>query len=275
MIVTDHLVYLQMQKTGSSFVERMLVEFAGGVQYGKHQRLPGGFDVGERLIVGSVRNPWAWYLSLWSYGCAGKGSLHGRLTQRLSLRHHGSKTHPAGLISGLWHQLRNDSKSWQALYRSADDIGAFREWLQRILGPDEQGLLGYGYAQSPIATFAGLYSYRLAFLYLRSLRDLHSPELRIAAELADLLVQRSQLDQFIRLEHLRDDLLRILAESGQAAPEDAQAWLKALPAINSSSRPHPIQAYYDSQTFAQVRERDLAPIEHFGYADVTLESLDG
>jgi hypothetical protein len=274
MIVTDHLIYLQMQKTGSTYVERLLVQHAGGIQHGKHQRIPANFEIGNRLIVGSVRNPWEWYLSLWSYGCAGKGSLRNRLTHRLSLRHHGAKVQPAAMLSGIFHQLRGSPERWEAVYRSVADPQAFREWLKMILDPAARGLLGYGYAGSPISSGAGLYSYRLAQLYSKNLNALKAIELSEPERLPDYFRDGLALDAVIRLEQLEADLTDVLVHSGQAHAGELAQWLAHMPALNASKRPHSVRAYFDAASFDLISHRESAARRHFGYADYSLDDLN-
>ena len=78
MIVNDRLVYLRLQKCASTAVSALLLECVGGERrQPSHRRLD--FDPGSRTVFGSVRDPWSWYVSVWSFGCAGKG-LSRRLT---------------------------------------------------------------------------------------------------------------------------------------------------------------------------------------------------
>ena len=80
-VVSDKLVYLELQKTASTLIGSVLVDFFGAEhRYPKHGRLPP--DCRDRFVVGSVRNPWDYYVSLWSFGGGGEGGLHKRLTQR-------------------------------------------------------------------------------------------------------------------------------------------------------------------------------------------------
>ena len=80
MFVTDKLIYLQMQKTACSHIAAMLAETVGGRKIGLHIPLPRRLHSTDKHVVGSIRNPWDWYVSQWSYGCAGRGALRNRLT---------------------------------------------------------------------------------------------------------------------------------------------------------------------------------------------------
>ena len=66
MFVAQGLIYLELQKTGGTHIRRLLERYTGGKPVGKHNRLPAGSDAD--FIIGSIRNPWDWYVSLWAYG---------------------------------------------------------------------------------------------------------------------------------------------------------------------------------------------------------------
>ena len=89
MFVNERLIYLQLQKTGCTHVAMLLDKLIGGEQVGKHNRLPARLESEGRLIVGSVRNPWDWYVSLWAFGCEQCGGLADRLTSGFTFRGHG------------------------------------------------------------------------------------------------------------------------------------------------------------------------------------------
>lgn len=82
MLVSDHLVYLELPKTACSHIRDLLKLLVGGDIVGKHNRLPGHLMQQNKMIVGSIRNPWDWYVSMWAYGCDRKGLLYKRLTSR-------------------------------------------------------------------------------------------------------------------------------------------------------------------------------------------------
>jgi hypothetical protein len=62
MFVADGLVYLELQKTGGSHICRLLEQYANGRPEGKHNRLTAEYST--HYVIGSIRNPWDWYVSL-------------------------------------------------------------------------------------------------------------------------------------------------------------------------------------------------------------------
>lgn len=69
MIIHKEFIFVHLQKTGGSFIEKFLIATFPGCEerFPKHQSAEKVLkDRGSRFLFGSVRNPWAWYVSWWS-----------------------------------------------------------------------------------------------------------------------------------------------------------------------------------------------------------------
>ena len=75
IFISEKLVYLALQKTGSTQIRHLLTSIIPGELIGTHNRLPVNLSP-KRIAVGSIRNPWAWYVSLWAFGCLGRGGFY-------------------------------------------------------------------------------------------------------------------------------------------------------------------------------------------------------
>ena len=144
MYISTNLVYLEFQKTGSAHIRQLLARCIPGEQKAKHNRLPE--DLTSRFTVGSVRNPWAWYVSLWAFGCLGRGNLRSRLTGRPRswtwlLRSLASSSIQGG--RGARHALRRYARSrrfphtlWAETYTHLEDAASFKKWLRLVYDPE-------------------------------------------------------------------------------------------------------------------------------------------
>ncbi|MEL6679317.1 MAG: hypothetical protein AAFQ51_11465, partial [Pseudomonadota bacterium] len=115
MLAFADLIYLDVPKTGSTRIAEVLRAhlagpFDGGV---RHRPLPRA-DRRPRLL--SVRDPAAWYRSLFAYGCARRGRVLARLA--------------AAGQEGLYDPT----------------MTGFARWLHWMLDPDHASVLGHGYA---------------------------------------------------------------------------------------------------------------------------------
>ena len=68
MIVTDHFVYIHVSRTGGTFLNKLIMDQVCGarmLQYHGHlSDLPAAYA--HLPVIGFVRNPWDWYVSMFS-----------------------------------------------------------------------------------------------------------------------------------------------------------------------------------------------------------------
>ena len=266
MFISDSLIYLQLHKTGCTHIENLLRQTVGGEVMGKHERLPAGSPVDGRKLLGSVRNPWDWYVSLWAYGCGGQGGLHGQLTGPRRWRGHGFRHHPALALRRLLAEAGRSASSWRRLYADVTNPALFREWVRRLHDPRYCHAVGEGYAESPIHRYGGFFTYRYALLYARDPAVLYSAEVASPAGLKGVIDQGTLLDAVIRTERLEDDLLDALRLCGVFLSEDSVALIRAGNRTNASQRSRNLSFYYDQETRELVGERDGILIAKYGYA---------
>lgn len=82
MFLCDELIYIQMQQTGCTHIASILGRLVNGELIGKHNPASPDQIRHTRFFLSSIRNPWDWYLSLWTYGVSRKGALWERLVNR-------------------------------------------------------------------------------------------------------------------------------------------------------------------------------------------------
>src|SRR6476619_6662167 len=76
MFISDRIVFLELQKTGCTHIRDLLRELVGGQLVGKHNQARRRLFIEGKSFLGSIRDPWDWHVSLWAFGCQGKGSVH-------------------------------------------------------------------------------------------------------------------------------------------------------------------------------------------------------
>jgi hypothetical protein len=272
LFVNDRLIYLQLQKTGCTHVANLLAKLIGGRQVGKHNRLPNGLRQSGRIIVGSIRSPWDWYVSLWGFGCDSAGGLAGRLTGTRSLRGHGLMRMPLGYLRSLVNDWARPRSKWAHLYADVRDPRLFREWLAMIHDPRNRFALGEAYAQSPMSAFSGFLTYRYAFLYGADLDSLYSRATGTPERLSGWLARQCRLDCVIRKEHLEEDLISALRRAGIECSDERIRLVRTAGRTNASSRRPELDFYYDAATVALVGDRDRQIVEMYGYCPPRLMS---
>lgn len=270
MFINDRLVYLEMQKTASQHIDFLLDKYVGGRQLGHHTQLVG--DHAERFTIGSVRNPWDWYVSLWAYGCLGKGSLHEALTggRIVRLKQAASDLKPfpmrlLGKAAGLIGEQRREA--WQSVYADAGEPRLFRQWLKDILGGPAQADMIEGYPQSSLSRFAGFMTFRYVRLYVRYGAWRKSIlTIRDENQLADLLSAHGVLDHAIRMECLEEDFIEALRLAGYEVDATMSAAIHDEKKQGTNKSKHnDADFYYDRETADLVADRDRLIINLYGY----------
>lgn len=167
MYVTDKLIYLQLEKTGCSHTARLLDICLGGSQDGKHIRMKDNPE--GKLVVGSIRNPWDWYVSLWAFGCGGEGAVFQRVASRPWRHKHQIKewlvTNPGRWFPKIVGELTKPLGDWRSMYADVNNPELFRKWLRMLLDGGRSKDIDANYAYSPVSDFAGFQTFRYAYYF--------------------------------------------------------------------------------------------------------------
>jgi hypothetical protein len=266
MYISKELIFLQLQKTACTHIEKILKSYLPGETIGKHGPLT--FDAGGRRVIGSIRNPFEWYVSLWSYGCLGRGQVHSTLTLgampqtlRVLRQRARAPSRWKEIPSVLTRILRHDALEFQSLYADHDDVELFRAWLRRVLQGPEAPYIENDYPMQLVDKHLGLYSYR----FLRLFTDFKAwtnlrPKLNNATDVRQYYEDHAICSTFIRNERLEKDLATLLCDIGMktTAEELLREKVKA-------SQHRPYSEYYDNELVELVRNKDALICDVFRY----------
>jgi len=263
LFITDKLIYLQLQKTGCTHISLLFSKIVGGVQKTKHQYLR-DYNV-DKFIVGSIRNPWKWYVSLWAFGCGGKGSLNNRLTERhlYDILNGFVK----GKIENIKNELEKPIKLWRTTYQDYKNPEHFRKWLKLLHDPKRKKDIGEGYPDHIISNYAGIMTYRYCRLYHRDffLKE-NQNKLRSYNDLIEFDKTNNLLDFIIRNESLEDDVVDVLKKVGYNLDENQIKFIYDSSKNKTfKSKHYDSSYYYDNETIELVTNSEKFIIEKYGY----------
>lgn len=256
MFITDRLIYLQLQKTGCSHTKKLLRSVCkGGITYGKHNSIyevPKNLlgDLSTKTIIGNVRNPWDWYVSLWAFGCMSRGKLDHRLT--------------SGFLKKLRYPSRLfiSSKQWKSVYSDSDNPDLFRQWLKMLYSRETRRDIGEGFGKSKVGEFCGLMTYRYLRLYDYDFEK-EKNNINNYEELIFFDNKKNMLNMVLRTEHLEEDFKTLMLKIDIPLSE-IQTVLN-LPKTNTSKRQN-YHNYYNEETKELVAQRDKLIIEKYNYS---------
>jgi hypothetical protein len=260
-------MYIQLQKTGCTHISSLLADLFDGIQIGKHNAATEDQIASSPFIVSSIRNPWDWYLSLWTFGVQGNGGLRNRLTNKNYKQSIKSAIKsPKRNYRSILNEREKDVELWRGLYDHNGSVESFRSWLQQIHSAKNSRYLGEGYGESCVSHLCGFMTYRYLYLCCRK-ADLIGGYRAISSfsELVQFEKSNCYIDFFIRQESLEDDFCRAIEQVRKLSEEEKQSIYSAKK-TNTSKRTLTISDYYDEDSIELVRKRDRLLIEKFDYS---------
>jgi hypothetical protein len=270
MYASSRILFLQLHKTGCSHITKLLRHYDGGETRGKHSTLEEIGEIGDRTVLTSIRNPWDWYVSLWAYGCSGKGTMFlllGRSPAEQateSLINFKKKRNAYLLfreIGSVVSRYRGINQ-FRHMYGDPSDKALFQEWIKLVLGEWGQRHLPDGYKRSEARSHIGFYSYRHLKLVSPG-TEFNSSDRTFTdfRPIKQFYQTRKLFDEAIKMESLESDLARVLGNVGiSVTPEELRQFGKT----NTSERSN-YRSYYDSESSRLVAERERLIIDEFGY----------
>ena len=200
MIVTERFVFLHLHKSGGSFVNRFLREWISGCrEIGYHLPRAHIPAYARHLpILGTVRTPWEYYVSWYSFQKA--------MPSPTALFRVASEERHLGFPG----TIRN-------LLRMGEDAQLFSAWNDRL--PQALPNRGINLSQACIAPLAGSGMGFYSFLYRRMYGDLTGTHL-------------------LDMARLRDGLCAFLPSVGITVSGPMHRWLHDSAPINTSTHDH-------------------------------------
>ena len=273
MFVSDNLVFLELQKTGGSHIRRLLEKHVEGRLVGKHNRVVKEYT--DKLVVGSIRNPWDWYVSLWAFGVSGCGAIRIRSTSGVDVQYYRrmlpkamgkNRLTPVEFLVSLYHDAIKPVQRWEQTYRVSSEPVLFRAWLKLLMDAGRRYDVGEGYGFSPLSMHAGLFTYRYFRLFTTGNRIFNDRHLLDQRGIEEFDRDFNILGGVIRTESLEEDFIRVLCDAGYVLSDDQLQEIReqADNKTNVSQRKS-AKYYYDDDTIALVGKRDQYLIRKYGY----------
>ena len=236
MIVTEHFVYIHTSRHAGSFINNLLLEYLPSAKmlryHGQLRDLPAALRF--LPVIGLVRNPWDWYVSMYFNYQAKRQYIFDIVTRGCEM--------PFTESVERFLTLGDDTAESIATRRALTDAAP------STLAPDIEprrrrpGLVKQQFGEYPPGK--GYYSWLL--------EQMHT-------------VNGTLTGHFVHFERMREDLPGLLEETGCPVPNAMLRQIKTAPPVNSSFRKPDYREYYSPALRDLVAEKDKSLIEQFNY----------
>ena len=266
MFLSKEICFLEMHRTGSTHLTKILPNhFQNGEQKGFHNRAPKKIYESNISFVGSVRNPWDWYVSVWGKGCDAIGITYERLTKKkIYFNNLGLKTKPWMSPWIFFNQFSKPLEQWREVYSDHNNVENFRKWLKLFL-LDRKYDDGTSYGISDISKICGQYTYKYLTLFLKNDRKLYDNSIKNLADLHKIDKQYNVLNHVIRSENLEEDYFELLSKFKKEITDTEKIEIKNLKKTNISSRDKNYLKFYDKSSLELVKNMEGLIIEKYNY----------
>ncbi|MDC0126409.1 hypothetical protein OAH96_00230 [Candidatus Pelagibacter sp.] len=269
MFISDRLCFLELGKTGCSYIREVLSEnIPQGNLTHIHDTIDSELLNSNRFFLGSIRNPFDWYVSLWAFGCLHKKKdpLYSNLTSRRINPFRLSSINKNYLkkIKFISNQLIKNVGINKKLYSDPLNVDNFREWIKMILKKKNKNQLGEHYAISNTNKFIGYmtFHYLLRFIKPNKLYMLFNNEINNYEDLKNFDKNFNFIMSMLKFESIDQDLINIFNKLNIPINKTVILQKKA---VNKSVRLKNTMDYYNDETIKIVRQNDSLIFEKYRY----------
>lgn len=236
------LVYMDLHKTGSTYVSRFLNEacvlpMVREVKHGRVGRKD--YDPGAFYFI-SVRHPESIYRSLFRYGLDGRGGLF----ENLSAAGH----------AALYADSSEAYNRWASFLLNEANAGYLQEGYAQIAGLYDVGLLSHRYLMLSIASPVA--SLRLLRWRSQPLRALQGR--KWTGDLIAMADEAGFIDAVVRQESLRDDLRELATVTKPEFFDQAKvtAFLADDPSVNASKKGEQTPLVLNAENRSRIEHKE-------------------
>jgi len=269
MFISDKICFVEFGKTGCSFIREIFSKkIKDGVLTKIHDPITDELILSDKIKVGSIRNPYDWYISLWSFGCLmqKRDPLFSNLTRR--------KLNPKRIINikrnykekiyFLFDQFKKNINFNKELYSDPYNTENFKNWIKLLFNSKKKNYIGENYSISNTNKFIGYmtFHYLIRFTNKNFHHKLFDKSLISYDDIKKFYVKNNYIDYFIVFEKLNESLVNLFNLIDLNVSESD---LNEEKPINKSKRLPSIDEYFNAETKDLVKKYDALIFEMHNY----------
>lgn len=264
MIFGDKYVFLELSRTGSTYARYILKQIPNSQAVGKkHNMYLDGkhreeFD--KKNKVGTIRNPFEFYVSLFAFCCSKRGGLYDRITKKPDIFSYYNVT---DVLKVVYLHFKY-KKEWMKISEGENSNENFKAFLKMLFEIKPEAYCGY-YGLSGINKSAGFLTFYYLKLYTRNFVN-DSRKINGHKSLVEYDSNNNFVDVMLRNEILKPQLL----ENYQYYADSMEIVEKAIankpPRSKTSTEKKPFHLFYDDELRDFIYEKDRFIFEKYNYS---------
>ena len=272
MFLSDDFIYVDLNKTGSVSVINWLKKLGVPLIECHHHLKPSTEQIeSDKIKFATIRDPWSYYHSLWSYGCKKKrqSGPYNSLTKFSPFRHRGFSNNRWGALKSVglcfFRGLSEDWSQNKHFYSDAEDPKLFQSWIRKLLDSKTSVFLSGSYYSSGIQNFCGLYTYRFCNLYCKTNDKLHSGKIRNLPTLKSWTENNLYIDEFLNTGSLREDFVALIQNYNLVDDSVDLSCVSSTRMNASKSSSVNLADFYDDVAIELVAMKEKLIIDRFNF----------
>ena len=238
MVEYESVVYLDVQKTGSTFIEKFLQEHMTEklVRIVKHGWISD--YTSDKYYFISSRGPLDQYFSLFNFGCDHCGGLYERLA----------------------------ANGYGYLYERS--VSGFEAWLDFMLAPKNAAVIRAKGYDRVANTIFGLVTFRFLALALPS-GPKQLVDVKTRKDVVSVYRSKTRISATVRTEQLNADLAELVRgplSSKIRSVESALSALRQVKKVNASNRKEEIEYGFSKELIDRMQDREWFCYDIQGYS---------
>lgn len=265
MIFGDKYVFLELGRTGSTYARYILKQIPNSKAVGKKHNIyndltkeqKAEFEIKNK--IGTIRNPFEYYVSLFAFCCSERGGLHERITRKPDVLSFYTVTDIFKTIV-LHFKYK---KKWKKITSDENSTENFKEFLKMLFKTHPEAIGDY-YGASKANNIMGF----LSFNYLRTYTRHFEKDVKTIIH-TDLLFEYDRKNNFIDIMFRNETLKQQLLENHQFYADSKEVIEKSIsnrpPRSKTATEKKPFHLFYDDETRNLIYEMDRFIFEKYNY----------
>ena len=265
MFLSKDICYVELEKTAVNYIRESLSKnIEEGLIIGAHNFINDEIRLEKPLFVGSIRNPYDWYVSRWSYGCMKKHQdslYHNFVKRRLRFsRNKDISNNISKKIKFFFNQFLTSTNFWKKLYEDPQNPVNFRIWLKSFLNSSKNNALAEHYFFSSLFNNSGYLTFRYLVMFTNPEKRylLYNDHIKNYEDLRKFDLENNYINHFIKFENLEEGINSSLKKIGKNFENKTNN-------TNASNRISSTDYYYDDEAKNLVKKYDRLIFEKHNY----------